>query len=116
MAVYEKTALIGTGLVGPQIGVVLAQGSAEVRVFDMNAEAVDRALSDMRGYVDELSRHGMLLGGDADEVYARVGSVRTAWRRQSPGLTSWSRRFSKTWRPSGRFSKNLAKSPIPLRR
>ena len=73
VAVYGKTALIGAGLVGPQIGVVLAQGSAEVRVFDRNAEAVDRALADMRGYVDELARHGMLLGGDADEVYARVG-------------------------------------------
>ena len=75
VAVYGKTALIGTGLVGPQIGVVLAQGSTEVSVFDMNAEAVDRALSDMRGYVDELSRHEMLMGGDADEVYGRVGAA-----------------------------------------
>jgi 3-hydroxybutyryl-CoA dehydrogenase len=41
-------------------------------VFDTNAEAVDRAFLDMRRYVDELSRHEMLLGGDADKVYARV--------------------------------------------
>ena len=42
MAIYQKTALIGTGLVGPQIGVVLAQGSGEMHVFDKNPEAVDR--------------------------------------------------------------------------
>lgn len=72
MAIYQKTALIGTGLVGPQIGVVLAQGSGEMHVFDKNPEAVDQALADIRGYIDELARHHMLLGGDADEVYSRV--------------------------------------------
>ena len=72
MAVYERAALIGTGLVGPQIGVVLAQGSGEVHVFDQNAEALDRAFADMRSYIEELERHEMLQNGDADAVFNRI--------------------------------------------
>ena len=72
MPTYKKTALIGAGLVGPQIAVVLAQGSDEVHVFDRSAEAVETALLDARRYIDQLSRHEMLLTGDADDVYARI--------------------------------------------
>lgn len=72
MAVYRKSVVVGAGLVGPQIGVVLAQGSDAVWVYDQNPEALERALKDSRNYVDELERHDLLRGGSAGEVLSRI--------------------------------------------
>jgi len=77
LAFFSTSALIGAGLVGPQIAVVLAQGCDEVRVFDQDPISVARALDDMRAYVDELDRHSMLRGGSADAVYGRIRAAKS---------------------------------------
>ena len=71
MSVFEKSTLIGLGLVGPQVGVVMAQGSEQVRIFDRDPEAMKRAVTDMRDYVAEIARHNLLIG-EADEVVSRI--------------------------------------------
>ena len=44
MTVFDTSTLIGLGLVGPQIGVVLAQGSKRVQVYDRNPDAAEIAI------------------------------------------------------------------------
>ena len=76
MSVFGTSALIGLGLVGPQIGVVLAQGSERVQVYDRDPAAVRRAIVNMRDYVAELARHELLIG-DPEDVLARIHAVTT---------------------------------------
>jgi len=71
VSVFERSTLIGLGLVGPQVGVVMAQGSGQVRIFDQNPTARERAVADMHQYVAEIARHDLLIG-DADEVMSRI--------------------------------------------
>ena len=71
MSVFDHATLIGAGLVGPQIGVVMAQHCGQVKVYDQNPANVQRALTDMRSYIDELDREDLLVG-DPDEVHARI--------------------------------------------
>ena len=71
MSVFERSTLIGLGLVGPQVGVVMAQGSGQLRIFDRDPAAMTRAISDMRDYVAEIARHDLLIG-EADDVVSRI--------------------------------------------
>ncbi len=74
MNVFDDATLIGAGLVGPQIGVVLAQGTGRLRIYDQNPANVKRALGDMRSYIDELAAEGML-NGDPVDVFSRIEPV-----------------------------------------
>ena len=71
MSVFGTAALVGLGLIGPQVGVVLAQGSQRLKVYDRDPAAAPRAIINMREYVAEIDRNGLLIGS-ADEVLARI--------------------------------------------
>ena len=71
MTVFGTSTLVGLGLVGPQVGVVLAQGSERLQIYDRDPAAALRAMRDMRDYVDEIARHDLLIG-NADEVMERI--------------------------------------------
>ena len=43
MSTYKRVAVMGTGTMGPGMGAVLARGGMEVALFDVSAEALERA-------------------------------------------------------------------------
>jgi len=71
VSVFKISTVVGLGLVGPQIAVVLAQGSERLQVYDRDPAVAQRAIVDMRDYVAEIARHDLLIG-DPDEVLARI--------------------------------------------
>lgn len=76
MTVFDTSTLIGLGLVGPQIGVVLAQGTKRVQVYDRNPDAAEIAIANMREYVAQLAEHDLLLE-EPENVIARIHVAKT---------------------------------------
>jgi|GEM_PF-2121303 len=47
MSAFKRCAVIGAGLMGPQIAVALASGAERVRLYDTDPAALERALADV---------------------------------------------------------------------
>ncbi len=57
MTAFKKTAIIGTGTMGPGMGAVLERAGCEVYLYDISAEALDKAAAGVtmaRGVLDRL--------------------------------------------------------------
>ena len=64
----EKTAVIGAGLMGGQIGLVLALSSRETVLMSRSQESLDRTLENINRYAVDLHRHGNLGGASPSAV------------------------------------------------
>lgn len=71
----KKSAVMGGGLMGSQITLVLALGSAETVLMSRRQETLDNAMANIRRYAGDLERHDQLRGETADAV---VNRIRTA--------------------------------------
>ena len=67
-----KSAVIGAGLMGGQIALVLALGSEETFLMSRRQETLDRALSSIRRYAQDLSRDELLPNTNPTELLAKV--------------------------------------------
>jgi len=72
----DKTAVIGAGLMGTQIGVVLASGSRIVYLMSRHERTLQRALRDSRSYLEQLSQHGLLRGANPETLMKRIKTTR----------------------------------------
>jgi len=72
-----RVAVIGAGTMGNGIAQVFAQQGHAVRLIDVSAEALNKALETIRGSLARLVKKGTIEAGKADEAVARinVGSV-----------------------------------------
>ena len=67
-----KSAVAGAGLMGGQIGLILALGSRETVFVSRRRESLDKALEAVRRYAGDLHRHDLLNGETPDAVLARI--------------------------------------------
>lgn len=72
MAINQRVAIIGSGLIGRSWAVVFANGGFDVALYDAVAGVADRALSLIAESFDELSAHDL-----AKDVKAAAARVRT---------------------------------------
>jgi len=68
----EKSTVVGAGLMGGQIGLILALGSHETVLMSRRRESTDRAMESIRRYVSDLHRHGLLRDEYPEAVIARI--------------------------------------------
>ena len=68
----EKSAVIGAGLMGSQIGLVLALGSRKTFLLSRRQESLDAAMENIRRYAGDLHRHDLLRGETPEAVTARI--------------------------------------------
>ena len=68
----DKSAVAGAGLMGGQIGLILALGSRETVFVSRRRESLDKALEAVRRYAGDLHRHDLLNGETPDAVLARI--------------------------------------------
>jgi len=68
----DKSAVIGAGLMGTQIGVVLAKASRIVYLMSRHQRTLQRAERDSRSYLEQLSRHGLLRGSNPETLMKRI--------------------------------------------
>lgn len=68
----EKSAVIGAGLMGVQIGLVLALGSRQTVLMSRRQQSLDSALENIRRYAQDLDCHGGLRGEAPDAVLQRI--------------------------------------------
>jgi 3-hydroxybutyryl-CoA dehydrogenase len=66
-----KTTVIGAGLMGGQIAVVLAVGSRETFLMSRRRETIERALTNIPRYTNELYNNG-ILRSPPEEVFGRI--------------------------------------------
>ena len=69
---FEKTTVVGAGLMGAQIGLVLAMGSKETVLWGRRDESFEKARENLKRYSGDLERHDQLMGQSADEVLGRI--------------------------------------------
>jgi 3-hydroxyacyl-CoA dehydrogenase len=67
-----KSAVAGAGLMGGQIGLVLALGSRQTLLVSRRPESLDRTLEAVRRYAGDLHRHNLLNGEPPEAVLARI--------------------------------------------
>ncbi len=67
-----KTAVIGAGLMGGQIGLILALGSEETFLMSRKQTTLDRTVGDIRRYVDDLDRNKLLPNIDPKVLLGRI--------------------------------------------
>jgi 3-hydroxybutyryl-CoA dehydrogenase len=72
MQVLKKAVVVGSGLMGSQIALVLAAGSRELTLMDVRKEALDRTLGNIRRYLEDLERYGLLTGVSKQEILSRI--------------------------------------------
>lgn len=68
----DKSTVVGAGLMGSQIGLVLALGSRETVLMSRRQESLDRAMERIRRYAGDLGRHGLLRGETTEAVMGRI--------------------------------------------
>ena len=68
----NRTAVIGAGLMGGQIGLVLALGSRETVLMSRKRETLERTLENINRYAADLQRHGNLGDASPPEVLKRI--------------------------------------------
>lgn len=67
-----KSAVAGAGLMGGQIGLILALGSRETVLVSRRRESLDRTMDAVRRYAGDLGRHDLLNGEAPDAVLSRI--------------------------------------------
>ncbi len=72
---FEQAVVVGTGMMGPGIGVSLALGGTEVTIVSRTMAGAGAALDKARGQLDELARHGLIGSDDAEAALARLGAT-----------------------------------------
>ncbi|WP_018296232.1 3-hydroxyacyl-CoA dehydrogenase family protein [Corynebacterium lubricantis] len=72
MAEVKKIAVIGSGVMGRQIGMVAAVGGFESVVQDISADAVAQAEQDMRTWLDGRVTKGRMTSEEAEAVWSRI--------------------------------------------
>jgi 3-hydroxybutyryl-CoA dehydrogenase len=72
LSVLRKSTVIGAGLMGSQISLILAMGSQEIALMSRSRDSLDRAISNIERYAEDLERHGLLSGGTKEEVLERI--------------------------------------------
>lgn len=68
----NKTAVIGAGLMGSQIGIVLALGSKNTVLVSRRAESRNQAMENVRRYASDLHRHNLLRSENPKSVVGRI--------------------------------------------
>jgi 3-hydroxyacyl-CoA dehydrogenase len=68
----ETIAIIGSGLMGRGIAHAAAAGGYRTILYDVSAEALDRARRQIRADLDEGVRRGKLAAADAEAAFARL--------------------------------------------
>ena len=71
----KTAAVIGTGVMGPGIAQVLAQGGVTVRLFGRSPESSNKGLADVSRNLQSFARHGLVDPDDVAEVLHRVEPV-----------------------------------------
>lgn len=80
--VVTSVAVIGAGTMGAGIAQVAAGAGCSVRLVDLNADVLDRAVAQIRGCVQRAVEKGRMDAGAAAALVERIGPVRTVaeWR------------------------------------
>lgn len=76
MSEIERAAVVGTGTMGPGMGTVLERAGIEVRLFDVSAEALEKArgmVEMARGVLDRLGTEGA--GGGSISFHDDLGAA-----------------------------------------
>ena len=68
----DKTTVVGAGLMGSQIGLVLALGSRETVLISRHQESLDRAVENLGRYARDLHRHDGLCDESPESVLGRI--------------------------------------------
>ena len=68
----EKIAVIGCGLIGQGWAAVFAQAGFEVAMYDVSAEAADRALKAMEKRISDLAEFDLVAPSDASQILQRI--------------------------------------------
>ena len=68
----DKTTVVGAGLMGSQIGLVLALGSKRTDLVSRRQESLDKAVKNLGRYATDLHRHDGLLGESPEAVLGRI--------------------------------------------
>jgi 3-hydroxybutyryl-CoA dehydrogenase len=71
----DVLAVVGSGLMGRGIAYVAAVGGFETRLLDVSAEALERALRQIRSDLDDAVRRGRLTAADAAIAMGRIRPV-----------------------------------------
>ncbi len=67
-----KTAVIGAGLMGGQIGLILAFGSEETFIMSRKQTTLDQTINDIHRYADDLNRNRLLPNIKPDSLLQRI--------------------------------------------
>lgn len=70
-----RVGVIGAGTMGAGIAQVAAQAGLEVVLFDLNADALERAQAGLRSSLDKLVSRGKFSAEQADAICARIQSA-----------------------------------------
>ena len=68
----EKIAVIGCGLIGQGWAAVFAQAGFEVAMYDISAEAAERALKAMEKRISDLSEFDLVAPSEAPQILQRI--------------------------------------------
>ncbi|MDA0746526.1 MAG: 3-hydroxyacyl-CoA dehydrogenase NAD-binding domain-containing protein [bacterium] len=68
----DKTTVVGAGLMGSQIGLVLALGSKETILTSRRSESLSRAFENLHRYTQDLARYDGLNGESPETVLTRI--------------------------------------------
>ena len=68
----KKSSVVGAGLMGSQIGLVLAMGSEKTMLLSRRRESLDAAMVNIGRYARDLDRHDLLRGETPAAVIGRI--------------------------------------------
>ena len=68
----DRSVVVGAGLLGTQIGLVLALGSRETVLVSRRPETLERSRASLDRYASHLGRHDLLHGEPSEAVLARI--------------------------------------------
>lgn len=108
--ILDKSAVIGAGLMGSQIGVVLAKRSRIVFLMSRQRKTLQRAMQDARSYVEQLCQYGLLCGEDPDTVIKRIEIT----QRLPEAVVAGSETDPQTIDKLIRIWKNMGKIPLQV--
>jgi 3-hydroxybutyryl-CoA dehydrogenase len=104
----EMIGVVGAGVMGRGIVQLFAQAGYELRLFDADQVAADKAVAFVNGMIDRHVAKAMLTGTDAAAIKARIGPC--ASLAGLAGCTIVIERSSSGSTPSRRCSANWSRS------
>jgi 3-hydroxybutyryl-CoA dehydrogenase len=75
MASVKTLTVVGSGTMGHGIGQLAAMRGIDVRVFDVDSAALDRARASVRTSLDRFVKKGTVSQGESDEMFDRMKFV-----------------------------------------